>query len=352
MFKKFLYIYVITFILIILFLFFYKAYKEAKPIDDTFLEKYYKYTPETRFFRIGYKGQLKNINGDVFIKSVDSEERKVVSQTDIFEEDIITVKGNSSAELFLMTGIVKIYDDAQLEVIKVDENSLHSQQKVKLNLKQGKLLAAVVREENRELTFNIKTNLLTAGVRGTKFGVIARNNISEVFCYEGIIKVSDNFGNEEFLRKGFKVSCEQGKEMTKPTQFNLGTQLNQNRWFNEKWEDTKKLQENKSRYALVHEKFGRKQFPEVVNPIASYRRSFSSQSLNTIENYFKQMYRRLYGRNWELKYIRDRERLLKEFGEANIEFFTQDPISGAVVQDLKSKFNIDTSKSVSDYADK
>jgi hypothetical protein len=348
MFKKFLIIYLITFILVILFFLGYKLYKDNKPVDDTFLEKYYKYTPETRFFRVGQKPKLKNIQGEIHLQSVDGSERIITTQTEVEEGDLILAEGNSSAEIEFKTGIVKFSDDAEIKLKRIDENSVFNEQHIEMFLNSGELIATVVREEDRTLNFSVRTNNLIVGARGTKFGVSVKDNATRVNCYEGMLKLTDNMNNEVFLRRGFEVNVQQNQPLPQPQKFNLIAHTVINNWFNEKRRDENRLRSQKSNFQILREQLGQTREQTSDSPIPNYR-AMTESGRKMIENYLKNVYKKLYGRDWEKRFNADKERLLNEYRDYQIEFFNQDPFARSVVDDLKSKYSIDESKTVDDY---
>lgn len=397
MLRKILFIYFIAVILIILILLGYKIYKDKPPVDDGFIKKYFKYYPENKFAKIGESLTLRNIIGDVFILNDTVYTKVEQNGTRVYEGDEIVVDIGSSVECKARTSIIQISDESNFKIEKIKEISLLDDQELKFYLKKGSAKASVWGLFGKNILFKIVTPTAVAGVRGTKLEVTHRNDVTRIFCYDGEVSVTDNFGNSDILKKGFSSEIMLNRQMTKPEPFDIEANRADNDWFNEKIrfekeknqdelnnqtelknagamfneaenifkeennyksevrenlpiiEKKKKLSEEKKSSTEIKKKDTVEITETKSETIATEAPADSKFQELSLEEYIKTNYKNKYGASWEEKYNQDKSKVLKK-EDKEVSKIRKNDTATQLLDETKTKYKIDETKKIKEYA--
>jgi len=140
---------------------------------------------------------ITSVEGKVFITN--DANTNMVSATvgdKLKEDDSIKTDNGSSAEVQIGEGsVVRIKENSVLKLAKLLKEK--ESQKTTLFLKSGKILAKP-EHQTEGSSFDIQTETVTAGVRGTEFVVITDANTTKIAVSTGAVKVKNNINPETF----------------------------------------------------------------------------------------------------------------------------------------------------------
>jgi hypothetical protein len=132
-----------------------------------------------------------SIEGEVFLTNENNTDMTQISVGDnLKENDSLKTETNSTVELQLGNdSIIRVKENSILKIAKLfrDGDNL----KTNLFLKNGKILAKPEKQTEGS-SFEIQTDSITAGVRGTEFVVVSDEKSTKVAVNEGIVKIKSN----------------------------------------------------------------------------------------------------------------------------------------------------------------
>jgi ferric-dicitrate binding protein FerR (iron transport regulator) len=130
--------------------------------------------------------------------------------------DVVKTESGGRVRIEMSDGsILNIGSDAQLRILRHDAR----RQQTTLELLYGRLLADAVRISKRHGNFNVRTPMAVIGVVGTRFGVLAKPESTDVLCREGTVRVRNadpNVVGEAILHAGEFTHVESDKRPSPP----------------------------------------------------------------------------------------------------------------------------------------
>ena len=135
------------------------------------------------------------IEGSAYLIEVDNTEKDLALGDSLLENQFVKTEKDSIVELQIGDGsVVRVKENSKLMVAKLYKDK--EVEATKFNLDNGKILAKP-KEMNEGSSFEIETDSIAVGVRGTEFVVINENNITSVAVKKGIVNIKGRVAPDE-----------------------------------------------------------------------------------------------------------------------------------------------------------
>ncbi|MEA2082301.1 MAG: FecR family protein [Elusimicrobiota bacterium] len=158
--------------------------------------------------------------------------KKVRTGDFLFEGDRIKTSRKSRAVINFISGIeIEVNENTEF-TIKVSERKGGKREEMDMIL--GEILSKV----RKGADYRVRTPQAVTAVRGTKFGVRATGNITEVYVFEGLVDVFNSYGKIR-CKEGEKTTIGSGKSPDSPEKLKTKALEEESSWTEQKREELK-----------------------------------------------------------------------------------------------------------------